>query len=154
MVSRRRVLALAGMGTATMTAGCLGDDGSTAKGDSSPVTCQNSLHWEGERDVWVESPLADADQETVKLVAPLRQKDISEKNLEIIEVSDREELLYRMPVSEHHEPATESHRYSHDDVIEYEQSLGSIPQTGWMTFAVYDISGSHIEEIDLEFRCF
>jgi len=93
-----------------------------------------------------EDPLAE-------LNIPIRQATIEAEGIYQFSVFNDEDLLYQIPVNQNDEAVGETNRYETDDVVEYTQSIGHVPQTGIYRIVALDSEGESLEQLELEFRC-
>lgn len=66
----------------------------------------------------------------VELVVPTRQAVVESQAVRELVVFGESEARYWIPVSPDDDPVGETNRYETDDVVEYAQSLGHVPQNG------------------------
>jgi hypothetical protein len=156
MPSRRRVLAgVAGLAGAVAGVGCteLRDEGGPG------AVCSASFGPGGD-EVFALVPhvrsfgAAGAEPGVVELVVPVRTATAEALSLDLVLVRSGGRTLYRMPVSPDDEAAGETARYEFDDVVEYQQALGHVPQTGRYDLVALDDAGERVGEVRMDVRCY
>jgi hypothetical protein len=91
----------------------------------------------------------------VELVVPVRRSVAADRGLDLIEVDTGGGIQYRLPVDPRNdEPVGEGQRYDADDVVEYAQSLGHVPQAGRYELTALDGSGEPLDSLRIDFRCY
>jgi hypothetical protein len=88
-----------------------------------------------------------------ELVVPIRQTVVGSLNVDQIAVVSGTEVQYRMPVGPDDDPVGATNRYNADDVVEYGQSLGHVPQSGMYRIVAQNGDGEALDEVRIEFRC-
>jgi hypothetical protein len=94
------------------------------------------------------------DEPLVELILPVRRATIESEGVDRLVVSSGGDVLYRIPVTRDDETVGPTNRYEYDDVVEYSQSLGHLPQNGIYEVAALDSGGQELDRIGLEFRCY
>jgi len=94
------------------------------------------------------------DEPLVELLLPVRQTTIESEGVGRLVVSSREDMLYRIPITRDDETIGPTNRYEYDDVVEYSQSLGHLPQNGIYEVVALDSAGEELDRIGIEFRCY
>lgn len=90
----------------------------------------------------------------VELVVPIRQAVVESQNIRQLVVSSDEEVRYRIPVNPDDDTVGSTNRYDADDVVEYTQSLGHVPQNGIHRIVALNDEGEQLDEDRIEFRCY
>jgi hypothetical protein len=152
MITRREVL----FGTVTVVslAGC----SATQRSSSPRSVCSASIEGGDDDSVFSLTPnvrsYGAGDEPLVELVIPIRQATIESQNVRQIVVFDGGEARYRIPTSPDDDAIGETNRYDTDDVVEYAQSLGHVPQNGVYLIAALNAEGETLDEERIEFRCY
>lgn len=147
---------LATTGTLVALAGC-----SQTSSESSPqVVCSTGvLAGDGGDVVFGLTPQVSSygqtDTPVVELTVPARRSLLAEAGVSTIEVRSGEEREYTIPVDPANDETIGSvQRYDADDVVEYSQSLGHVPQNGRLRLVALDTDGGQVDTLRLEFRCY
>ncbi|WP_277542429.1 hypothetical protein [Haloarcula laminariae] len=153
MLPRRRLLALTG--SLIVGAGCSG----TSSESGPQVVCDSGVLAGGGDVVFGLTPQVSSygrsDNPVVELTVPVRQSVLTEESVDRIEIRRGGETEYTVPVSpENDEPVGDSGRYDADDVVEYTQSLGHVPQNGRPRLVALDAEDEQLDELRIEFRCY
>lgn len=152
MVSRRWFLTMAAALGGAATAGCQRIEKTSAR-----AVCDVSHPENRDHDVFTlppnVRPVGDSEPILVDLQVPIRQSVLEATNVELVEVLTGTETRHRLLVDEGDDPIGETERYEYDDVIEYAQSIGFIPQTN--RYRLHAIGGGvRLDSITMEFRCY
>lgn len=94
------------------------------------------------------------DEPLVELVLPVRRDTVESEGVDRLVVSSGGDVLYRIPVTRDDETVGPTNRYEYDDVVEYSQSLGHLPQNGIYDVVALDSAGQELDRIGIEFRCY
>ena len=154
MVSRRRLLALSG--SLIVGAGCTG----TTSESSPRVVCSAGiLAGDGGDVIFGLTPQVSSygqgDAPVVELTVPVRRSVLADEGVATIDIRSGEETEYTIPVDpQNDEPVGSVQRYDADDVVEYGQSLGHVPQNGRLRLVALDAEGQEVDAVRLEFRCY
>lgn len=90
----------------------------------------------------------------MELILPVRRDTSEPEGIDRLVVSSGGDVLYRIPVTRDDETVGPTNRYEHDDVVEYSQSLGHLPQNGIYDVVALDSTGQELDRIGIEFRCY
>lgn len=143
-----------------ITAGALGTlAGCTTRQESSPRSvCETGILGPGGDAIFTLEPtlrsFGAGEEPLVELVVPIRQATIESETVDQFSVFNDETLLYQIPVNQNDDAVGETNRYDTDDVVEYSQSLGHVPQTGIYRIVALDSASEQLDELGIEFRCY
>ncbi|WP_435073241.1 hypothetical protein [Halorubrum sp. HHNYT27] len=153
MVTRRTLL----FGTATLVSGLSGCI-ATQRSSSPQVVCAAGIDSGDSNPVFSLTPTVRSfganTNPVVELVVPIRQAVVESQNVRELVVFSESEVRYRIPVSPNDDPVGETNRYDTDDVVEYAQSLGHVPQNGVYRLVALDGDGESLDEDRIDFRCY
>jgi len=152
MVTRRRFLGI--VGAVGALAGCSAQQETSRPG----TVCEVGILADSGETVFSLTPtvrsFGTGEEPLAELVVPIRQETIAAENVDELAVRSGEEIRHRIPVTQNDKPLGETNRYDFDDVVEYSQSLGHVPQAGIYRIAALDAEGEDIEQVGIEFRCY
>lgn len=155
MSSRRTFLAGLGTAIGVATAGCTGvsNDSTTRAVCSAGIAGGDGPVFELTPDVRSDS--TSGGPPVIELVVPIRRSAAAEEGIDLLAVDTGGGRTYRIPVDPRNDhPVGDVQRYETDDVVEYAQSLGHLPQAGRYEVAALDGSGAVVDSIRIDFRCY
>ena len=152
MVTRRTVLL--GLAPLVGLSGCT----ATEQSSSQQTVCSASTDSDDSDPVFSLTPtvrsFGGGTTPVAELVIPIRQAVVESLNVDQVAVVSGTEVQYRMPVGPDDEPVGTTNRYDADDIVEYAQSLGHVPQSGVYRIVAQDGDGEALDEVRIEFRCY
>lgn len=154
MFSRRRLLATTG--TLVSLAGC---SGTTSESGPQVVCSAGVLAGDGGDVVFELTPQVSSygqgDTPVVELTVPVRRSVLADESVATIEIRSGDATQYRIPVDPaNDETVGKVQRYEADDVVEYSQSLGHVPQNGRVRLVALDTEDQQVDTLGVEFRCY
>ena len=152
MITRRT--ALLGLAPLVGLSGC----SATQQSSSQQTVCSASIVGGDSESVFSLTPTVRSfganTTPVAELVVPIRQAVVESQNIEQLAVFSGETVRYRIPVRPDDDPVGATNRYDTDDVVEYAQSLGHVPQSGVYRIVALNGDGESLDEVRIDFRCY